>query len=139
MLIIDVGMDEPNSNTVVSRHADTFNHFFNFRRGQIHQDITLCVHALFHRVSHVARQQGFRQIQIQVVLLKAGFGAHLDNIAKARSRDQRRFRPAALDQRIGGKRCPMDDLIDIGGSNTCTGADLMQAIDDGVFRGAVRC
>ena len=70
------------------------------------------------REAVLARDQRRRQLQVQVILLEAVFGPHLDHVAKTFGRDQRGLRAAALDQGVGRQRRAVDDDADLGRRNT---------------------
>ena len=75
-------------------------------------------HPLGGHMTMLARHQGLRQDQVQVVLLEPVLRAHLDYVAKAFRRDEGGLRPPPLDQRIGDQRGAVNDLPDFGKGNT---------------------
>ncbi len=85
----------------------------------------------------LARDQGRRQPQVQVVLVEAAFGPHLDHVAEALGRDEGRARAAPLDQRIGGQRGAVDDDVQIAVAQRRLGQHYVDAVQDRLFRRGV--
>ena len=90
-------------------------------------------HALRHAEAQVARYQRLRPLHVDVVLLEAVLPRHLDGIAEALRRDQRRARTLALDQRIGGQRRAVDDESHVLRPALRLGQDGAHALQDGAL------
>ena len=135
---VDVGVQEAHRDALVARLAELLGQCPDLRPVEGHEDSARRVDAFVHDVAAVAREQRLRQDEVQVVLLEAALGAHLDHVAKALRRDQRRLRPAPLDQRVGGERGAVDDLPDRRGRGPRRRADPVHALDDRLLGRPVR-
>ena len=88
------------------------------RRGRGDQDVAAGVHALAQGEAGVAGDQRLGQDEVEVVLLEAAFGPHLDHVAEALGRDEGGAGAAPLDQGVGGERGAVDDAGE-GGRREC--------------------
>ena len=96
MCVVGVSVNQSNSHTVIACLRNLICNGFYCANIQFNQYIAQCVHAFRHGVTHIAWQQWCRQIEVQVVLLKARFRAHLDDIAKSLRGDQGGFGATSL-------------------------------------------
>ncbi|MGF6695792.1 hypothetical protein OKW38_000403 [Paraburkholderia sp. MM5496-R1] len=99
-----------------------------------HELVALRVHAAAHGEAVAARHERLGQCDAQVVLLKAAFGAHLDDVAKAFARDEGGARAAPFDQGIGGERGAVNDRSDLRGFDRRLGRRTPQSFDNRAFR-----
>jgi hypothetical protein len=82
-----------------------------------HQDLALEIHALPDLAPAMARHQGRRRFEKQVVEVVTGLAPDLDHVAKARGGDQADGRAGALDHRIGDQRGAVHDAVHFGSRN----------------------
>ena len=66
-------------------------------------------------------------------MLKPAFGAHFDHVAKTLRGDQRGFRTAPFDQRIGGQGRAVNDLANVASRDPGLGADLLNTAHNRLF------
>ena len=85
--------------TIVAQHGHQRTDAFFI---QIQQHITLGVAALQYGQAQIAGHQGYRFINIDVVLVKAVLVAHLDRVTETFGNDQGGFGALALDHRVRG-------------------------------------
>ncbi len=97
MGVVQVGVDQPDGDALITRFGDTIRQSLDLGPVERQKYGAGSIDALFHRVTHLARQQRFGQVEVQIILLEPAFGAHLDHVAEALGRDQRRLGPAPLD------------------------------------------
>lgn len=95
------------------------------------------IHPLPQGEAGIARDQRFGQDEIEVILLEAAFGPHLDDVAEAFRGDESRSRPAPLDQRIGGQCRAMDDPGEGRRRKARLAADTLHPLEDRVLGGSV--
>ncbi len=131
MDIVQITVDQAHSDTFKARLGNLINHRFNFGPVKRDHHLAQCIHPLTHGETHLARQKRVGQSQVQVVLFKPAFGAHLDNIAKAFGCDERSLGATSFNQRIGCQGGPMDDAGDCRCVHTALGTDLDNAVHDG--------
>ena len=89
--------------------------------------------ALVHHEAVIAGNQGRGQYDIEVVLLEAVLGAHLDNVAKPERRQECGLRALPLDQCVRGQRGSMNDEIDVGHLDVSIPHHALHAIQDGLL------
>ena len=79
-----------------------------------------------------------REHEVQVVLLEAALGAHLDGVTEAGGGHQRRPGASATDQCVGGQRRAVDERLQVGQVGSGVGDDLVDAVENALFGGVVR-
>ena len=67
-------------------------------------------------------------------MFEAPFGTHFDDVAKSLGSDKCSFSAALLNQRIGGKRGAVNQLIDIFDIDPGFIGNFYQAVNDSLFR-----
>ena len=137
MRVVDIGVQEADRDAFIARLGQIIRQRLHLRPIEGYEDAAVGIHPLRQHIAAVAGEERFGEIEVQVVLFEPAFGAHLDHVAKALRRDQRGLRTPPLNQRIGGERGAVDDLADGGGGDARLGADLMQALNNGVFGGGI--
>ena len=75
-----------------------------------------------------ALDEGRGQDQIQVVLLEAALGAHLDRVAEPGGGDERRVGSRAGDDGVGGDRSSVDEGVEVGQVGARLGDHLGDAV-----------
>ena len=137
MIRVHVGVDETNGHRAETARCNGVGNGLQrlFVEGQ--QFLPLRADAPFDCKAILTRDQRLRQAQIEIILLEAAFGAHLDDIAKTVCRHKGRARAAPFDQSIGGKRGAMNDNVEIGGANARIAGHNGNAVEDRLFGRAV--
>ena len=115
---VHVGMDEADRDRPEPLVPDMAGQPLQFGFVQCRQFLPLRADPACDRESILARDQWLGQPDVQVVLRKPVLGPHLDHVAEAFRRHQRRPRAPPLDQRIGGQRRAVDDDADLRRRNT---------------------
>ena len=133
MRVVQIGMDQPDRDAFITRVGDAVRQRLDLGAVERVQNRPRGIDTLFHRVAHLARQQRFGKVEVQIILLEPAFGAHFDHVTEALGGDQRGLGPAPFDQRVGCQRGAVDDLREIGGRDPGLGADLMHPVDDRVL------
>ena len=85
----------------------------------------------------MARHQRLGKGEEQIVDVVALLGAHFENVAEARRRDQPEPGAAPLDDGVGHQRRAVNDLADIGERDARSLRQFIEA-DERCFRGVVR-
>ena len=99
---------------------------------------TVHVHALRHRETQLAWHQRPRLDDVDVVLVEAALVGDLDHVAEAVGGDQRRARPLALDNGVGGERGAVHEHADVTEFQAGLGECAARALDHGHLRLARR-
>ena len=126
-------MQQSDRNALVLRIPKGNSETLNFGGVKPQQNLPPSVHPFANSEAAIAGQQGLGQDKIQIILLKAAFGAHLDHIPEALGRDQRRLCAPPFYQRIGGQRRAMDHLRYRRGRNACLRTNPVHRFDNGLF------
>ena len=103
---------------------------------QRQQDLAGGVHPLRHGQAQPARHQRPRAVDVDVVLLEAVLVGHLQRVAVALRRDERRHGAAALDERVGGEGGAVEDERHVARRTAADAHDPLEAVQHGV--GGVR-
>ena len=93
--------------------------------------------ALAEDVAVAALDEGRGQDQVQVVLLEAALGAHLDDVPEAGRGDECRACARAADEGVGGERRAVDEGGEVGEVGFGFLDDLMDPVEHASFRGVV--
>ena len=134
MGVVHVGMQQAHGDAVIASFLEFIRQRLGLGAVERNEHLAGGLHALGNHIAPVARQQRVRQFQVKVVLFEAAFGAHLDDIAEPLRGDEGGLCATPLDQRVGGERGAVDDLIDGARGNPGLLAHPVQAFDDGVLR-----
>ena len=133
MRAVGIGMDEADGDALVAAGAELLDQRRDLGRVGRDQHLALGVDALVEREPVGAFDQRRRQGDVEIILLEAVFGPHLDDIAKPLRGDQRGPRAAPLDQRVGGERGAVDHQVDVGQRDAGHLGDAANAFDDGAL------
>ena len=98
------------------------------------QDIAIDGHALLHRKAQVAGHQGRGAVDVEIIVIEALLVALLDHIAEPFRGDEGGGGTFAFDQRIGGKRCAMDEDAHVFGLDACFGQQGSGTVQHRHFR-----
>ena len=137
MGVINVGMEKPHSDALKARLLNLPDQGFDLSAVDRPKHLAVGLHSLCDCVAKIAGQERRGQGEVEVILFKAAFGAHLNDIAEALGRDQSRLSTAAFDQSICCKSGAVDDLGDLSGVDLGLRADAGHALDNGFFWGAI--
>ena len=88
-------------------------------------------------VAVTSLDEGSGQDQVQVVLLEAALGAHLDDVAEAGGGDEGRPCARAVDEGVGGERRAVDEGGEVGEVGTGLLYHLSDPLEDAAFGGVV--
>ena len=91
--------------------------------------------ALGNADAPVARHERLGPSHVQVVLLEPVLVGHLDRVADALGREQRRASAAAFDEGVGGERGAVDEHLHIGGLDAGGCENRLDAVEHGIGRG----
>ena len=98
------------------------------------ENLALRIDPLAHRQPQPPRDQRRRQVDIDVVLLEPIFVPDFEHVAKSFGGEKGGSGALALDQRIGGERCPMDDQADLASLDSRLGNHRAQGGEHARFR-----
>ena len=107
-----------------------------FNRGLVERrdDLALGIDALRHDKAQPARHQRRREVDIDVVLLKAVFVPDLDRVTEPLGRDEGGLGALTLDDRVGREGRAVDDQRQIPRGECRLEQDLADRRDDGALR-----
>ena len=137
MRVIDVRVQQPDCHAVIARAGQFIGQRLDLGALKRDQHIAVGVHPFAYHIAAIARQKRRWQLKVQVILFKSAFRAHFDDVAKALRCDQRRARAPPFDQRIGGQRGAVDDLVNRAGRNARLFAHFVQTLDNRIFGRAI--
>src|SRR5262249_34484491 len=98
------------------------------------EHLALGINPLGDRQAQPPWNERRRQIHVDIVLFEAVFVADLEPVAEALGGEKGRSRALALDQRVGGKRSPMNDQGDLAGLYAGRRSDRAQSGEHAVLR-----
>ena len=131
---VGITVQEADRDTLDLVGAEPLGQPFDGRLVQRQAHAALGVHALGHGVAQLARHQRLGLLDEDVVLLEAVLLRHLDRIAKAASRDQRRDGTLPFDDGIGRQRRAVDDQADLGRFHAGQVEGALHAVQHAVLR-----
>ena len=131
--VVHVGMQQAHGDAFIPRLAQVVGQSLDLGPVQRDQRAAIGVQPFADGVAAIARQQRIGKLQVEIILFEPAFGAHLDHVAEAFGRDQRRLGPAPFDQRIGGQRGAVDHLRNRRGRDARLFTDPVHALDDRIL------
>ena len=137
MGVIHIGVQQSHRHAFKTRYLNLINQGLNVRAVQGFEHLAVCLHAFIDGIAEIAGQQRLGEDQIEIILLKPTFGAHLDHIAKSFRGDKGGFCAAPFNQSISGQSGAVDDLADPCWSNVGLLTYAVHPIDDSIIRGGV--
>ena len=139
MRAIAIGVNEADGDGFDLFRAQTHGEIAHILLVEREQNAAVGGHALGRLISPGARHERLGSLQFEVILIEAVAEGEFERVTKAACGDQRRARPAPLDDCIGRQRRAMDDDVELRGRNIRLFEHHLHAVDHALFGALWRC
>ena len=131
---VGVGVDQRHGDRLDALVGDAFGDLAHGLLVERPANGAMHVEALGHREAQLARHQGRRLDDVDVVLVEAALVGDLDHVAEAVGGDQGGLGAFALDDGVGGERGAVHEQADVRERQAGGRERALRAVDDGLLR-----